>query len=91
MAHTKSAIKRARTSEEKRIANKSTKSALATMQRRLYAAADAGKQSEAREMLPKYCSALDKAAKRGVIQSNNASRHKGRATLRVAAVASASA
>jgi small subunit ribosomal protein S20 len=89
MAHTKSARKRAQTSEQNRIANKSTKSALATMHRGLYAAAEAGKQSEAKALLPKYFSALDKAAKRGVIKGNNADRHKARAAARVASMEAA--
>ncbi len=87
MAHTKSAIKRARQSNEDRLRNKAGETLIKTRQRQLMAAV-AGKDAKAADAAYRvYCSVLDKAAKKGIITSNTAIRKKNRgaAHLRTAA------
>lgn len=83
MAHTKSAIKSLRTSREKHVRNKAVKSRLKTLTRHYLETVDAGKLDDARTMLPGIYSEYDKAAKKGVIKTENADRHKGRLALKV--------
>ena len=89
MAHTKSAMKRNRTSQVKRDANRSAKSAIATLRRRLYEAVAAGNRSVADATFPEYFSALDKAVKRGILKHNTADRKKSRASAQLAILAAA--
>lgn len=84
MPNIKSAKKRMKTSEKARLANQSVKSRVATSRRSLYEAIAAGDQGKANELFPKYCSALDLAAKKDVLKANAASRRKSRAAARVA-------
>jgi small subunit ribosomal protein S20 len=85
MPTTKSAKKRMKTSAKRNLANKSAKTLVATLRRRLNEALTAGNDSLAKELLPKFTSALDKAAKKGTIKSNSANRRKARASLKVLA------
>jgi small subunit ribosomal protein S20 len=91
MPNTKSAAKANRSSERKRLRNKSTKSALHTLQKRFLGLVGEGKKDEAAALLPRIASALDKAAKGGVIHRNSADRHKSRLALRLAALNAAPA
>ena len=78
MAHTKSALKRARTSNENRLRNKAAVSLIKTNQKKLVdviAAKDAKAAAEAYKI---YCASLDKAAKKGSITRNTAVRKKAR-------------
>ncbi|MFZ4683800.1 MAG: 30S ribosomal protein S20 [Terrimicrobiaceae bacterium] len=77
MANIKSAAKRARQSERLHARNASVISALKSGQKKLHAALAAGKLDEAKAEFQKVSSALDKAAKRGVIHKNSADRKKG--------------
>ncbi len=77
MANIKSAAKRARQSERLHTRNVSVISALKSGQKKLQAALAAGKLDEAKAEYQKVSSALDKAAKRGVIHKNSADRKKG--------------
>jgi len=76
MANIKSAAKRARQSERLHERNVSVISALKSGQKKLHAALSAGKLDEAKAEFQKVSSALDKAAKRGVIHKNSADRKK---------------
>jgi small subunit ribosomal protein S20 len=76
MANIKSAAKRARQSERLHKRNSSVISALKSGQKKLQAALAAGKGDEAKAQFQKVSSALDKAAKRGVIHKNSADRKK---------------
>ena len=87
MPNTKSAAKALRNSERKRLRNKSVKSSLHTLQKRFLGLVTAGKKDEAAALLPQVASALDKAAKRGVIHGNSADRRKSRLSIRLAALA----
>ena len=71
MANSKSAAKRARQTPRRTLRNRSVFSQLRSLQKRL---AGGGKPQETRALV----SALDKAAKRGIIHKNVANRRKAR-------------
>jgi small subunit ribosomal protein S20 len=71
MSNTRSAAKRARQSAARALRNRSVRSRLHTLQRRDGAAAQ-----PAAEEIHKLISAIDKAAKRGIIHPNAANRRK---------------
>jgi small subunit ribosomal protein S20 len=76
MANIKSQIKRNKTNEKARLANKATKSALKTSVRKFREAADAGNKDEALVLAGSAARALDKAASKGVIHKNQAANRK---------------
>jgi small subunit ribosomal protein S20 len=73
MANTKSAAKRARQSGKRLLHNRGVRTRLRTLQKRARAAAT-GDAAQIRV----FISALDKAAKRGIIHRNAANRRKAR-------------
>lgn len=76
MANTKSAEKRIRSNERKRLRNKMYRSRVKTMIRKAEELIFAGKPSD--EALRDAISTLDKAAVKGIIHKNNAARRKSR-------------
>jgi small subunit ribosomal protein S20 len=78
MSNIKSAAKRARQSVRRHARNSSEISHLKSTQKKLRAAISAGKTDEAKVQYKEVASALDKAAKRGVIHKNAADRKKSR-------------
>ncbi|HEX8946630.1 MAG TPA: 30S ribosomal protein S20 [Candidatus Paceibacterota bacterium] len=78
MAITSSAKKAHRASLNKRVFNLRRKKALADATKGLKKALAAGGAAEAEKLLPAAYKAIDKAAKRGVIKANTASRKKSR-------------
>jgi len=78
MPNTKSAERRMRNSERKRLHNRNIKSRLKTLERAYAAAAKGGDRQQANEAYRKLSSAFDKAAKSGVIHKAKASRKKSR-------------
>jgi small subunit ribosomal protein S20 len=72
MANTKSAAKRARQNPRRTLRNRSAISHLRSLQKRI--SAGGGKPEDRRALI----SALDKAAKRGIIHKNVANRRKAR-------------
>ena len=74
MANTASAIKRVRSNNRKRVFNKITRSATRSAVR----AAREAKPEEAKAATMAAVSALDVAARKGVIHPNNAARRKSR-------------
>jgi small subunit ribosomal protein S20 len=76
MANTKSAAKRARQSTTRHDRNVSVLSALKSGQKKLRTALAKGDTETAKVEFQKVSSALDKAAKRGVIHKNSADRRK---------------
>jgi small subunit ribosomal protein S20 len=72
MANTKSASKRARQSPRRTLRNRSVRSHLRSLAKR--SAPGGGKPEDTRALI----SALDKAAKRGIIHRNAANRRKAR-------------
>ena len=73
MANTKSAAKRARQSLKRATANRGDRTRLRNLQKR-----SSGSQKADLEQVRKLISALDKAAKRGIIHRNAANRRKAR-------------
>ena len=86
MPHNKSAVKRMKASERRRAANTARKSSIRTVSREISAAVAAGDKEKSEQRYRTYCSLLDKAVKRNVINANCASRCKSRAARRVASV-----
>ena len=84
MANIKSQIKRNRQNEKNRVRNRTYRGAARTA---VTAARDALSENapETKEAFLKAISTLDKAAEKGVIHKNNASRRKGRLMKRLAA------
>jgi small subunit ribosomal protein S20 len=80
MAITKSAKKAIRQSAARKDRNIVYKDNIKKLIKEIRALALAKKLEDAKKLLPKIYSALDKAAKVGVIKKNNASRRKGRLT-----------
>ena len=78
MANTKSAIKRIRQNEKRRLRNRFFSGKARTFVRRARAAIEAENLEEARVYTMEAVSALDKAAEKGVLHPNNASRRKSR-------------
>jgi small subunit ribosomal protein S20 len=78
MPNTKSAERRVRSSERKRLQNRSNKSRLKTLERAYEAAAKSGDKQKAGEAFRNLSSAFDKAAKSGVIHKAKANRKKSR-------------
>ncbi|MEY3161161.1 MAG: hypothetical protein RIT25_1152 [Planctomycetota bacterium] len=87
MAHSKQALKRARQSEKNRIANKAKMSVLKTTMKALEAAIKAGDKTKAKELALKAVKSADKAAEKGVIHKNNASRKKSQIATAIAKLA----
>lgn len=81
MPNTKSAERRARVGARRHERNKSVKSRLHTLERKYRSLISAGKAEEAGKALREATSALDKAAKRGVIPKRRASRKKSRLSV----------
>ncbi len=79
MAHTKSAKKRVRQNVDRRAKNRAVRSRIRTEIKRATAtAADEPRGEAAEKAYRKAASELDKAARRGLIKKNEASRRKAR-------------
>ena len=75
MAHHKSALKRIRSSETKRLRNKYYLKTTRTFIKKLRKSTD---KAEAQELYKKVSSLLDKLAKRNIIHKNNAANKKAK-------------
>ena len=87
MANTKSAEKRIRSNERKRLRNQMYRSRVKTMIRKAEQLIFGGEQSE--EAVREALSTLDKAAVKGIIHKNNAARRKSRLVKKVVALKNA--
>ncbi len=83
MANIKSQMKRVKTNEKRRQRNKSVKSAVRTAIRRFREAVEAGDNDVIVERQRSASRALDKAAGKGVIHSNQAANKKASMARRV--------
>jgi small subunit ribosomal protein S20 len=83
MPNTKSAERRMRNSERKRLHNRSIQSRLRKLEKNFRQLVTAGKKDEASKGLADVLSAYDKAAKVGVVHRAAANRKKSRLTLSV--------
>jgi small subunit ribosomal protein S20 len=80
MAHHKSALKRIRQTEKRRLHNKYFAKTTRNALKMLRSTSD---KKEATELLPKVAGMLDKLAKRNIIHKNKASNLKSSITLHV--------
>jgi small subunit ribosomal protein S20 len=78
VANTKSAIKRTRSSERKRLRNRRVTSATRTEIKKARRFMEAGQIEEAEQSARRAVSLLDKAAEKGIIHRRNAARRKSR-------------
>jgi len=83
MPITKGAQKALRASERKRVFNVRRKGAMKDVVKEVQKAVAGGDAKKAQELLPKAYKAIDKAAQRGVIKDNTASRKKSRLSAQV--------
>jgi small subunit ribosomal protein S20 len=84
MPNIKSAGKRAKQAEVRRLANRSAKSAVATKRRIFIEAIESKDKGKAMLAFREFCSLLDKTAKRGILTKNSADRRKSRASAMLA-------
>jgi len=82
MPNHKSAEKRVRQSEKRRVINRGNRSKVRTYIKKVRAALDSGKKDEIESALPETISVIDKAVQKGVMHKNAAARYKSRLTLR---------
>ena len=83
MANIKSSIKRIHTIETKTLRNKMVKSSVKTAVKKFETAVEKGNFDEAKTLLVEVSAIIDRAAAKGVIHKNTASRKKSRLTLRL--------
>jgi small subunit ribosomal protein S20 len=79
MPNIKSAKKRVRSSEKRRIGNMTVKTKVKTVRRKAREVLTSGAAEPSQQAVREYSSVLDKAVKRGVIKKNTAIRRKKRA------------
>ena len=82
----KSSQKRERQNAKRRARNRAYKSTARTLIKKALLAIEAGSLEEAKIATGEATKALDKAAAKGAIHQNNASRRKGRLMTRLAAL-----
>lgn len=91
MPITKSAAKRMHQSAVRRARNRSHKHEIRTRQASLYKLTADASAADRQQAFRLYSSALDRAAKKGIIHRNTASRLKSRAAARLASLGTAAA
>jgi small subunit ribosomal protein S20 len=89
VAHHASALKRMRQGEKRRARNRKNVSQLKTQVKKLRAAIAEGNAEAAKKLLPGTVGEIDKAAKKGVVHDNAASRYKSRLARKVSALGAA--
>lgn len=91
MTHSRSAEKRVRQAERRRVRNRSVRGATRTQIRTALPLIGEGRIEEAGAAVREAVSALDKAAEKGVIHANNAARRKSRLMLKLNSATAAAA
>ena len=86
MAHHASALKQMRQGVKRNERNRANLSQLKTQVKKLRAVIASGNAAEAKKALDETMSEIDKAAKKGVVHGNAASRYKSRLTRHVNAL-----
>ena len=81
MPNHKSAEKRVRQSEKRRVINRGHKSKVRTYIKKLRTALDAGQSDDIQKVLPEVISVIDKSVQKGVMHKNAAARYKSRLTV----------
>jgi small subunit ribosomal protein S20 len=83
MPNHKSAEKRVRQNEKRRLVNRSNRSRLRTQIKKLRAALLSGDAQQTRELLEPTIALIDKSVNKGVLHKNTAARYKSRLTTHV--------
>ena len=83
MRKNKTAVKRARQSEQRRLRNSHVKSTMKTYMKKVIAIMDGKETTNVDEAFRKAVSFINRAASKGVIHSNNASRKVSRLSKKV--------
>ena len=91
MAIHKSVIKRQRQADKQALINKSAKSMLKTLAKKVEQAVEAKNADVAKEAMVKAMKAYDKAASKGILHKSTASRKISRLSIKVHKITSASA
>jgi small subunit ribosomal protein S20 len=86
LANKESALKRMRQNEKRRQRNRIFRGQARTFVKKARLAIDVGVVEDARQTTLEAISALDKAAQKGIIHKNNASRRKSRLMKKLAAL-----
>ncbi len=86
MANSPQARKRARQADKKRNHNQGRRSMMRTSLKKATAAIESGNREEAEALYKSAVSALDIAAKNGLIHRNKAARHKSRLNTHIRAM-----
>jgi small subunit ribosomal protein S20 len=82
MPNHKSAEKRVRQSEKRRVINRGHRSKVRTYIKKLRVALDSGNSEDVQSVLPEVISVIDKSVQKGVMHKNAAARYKSRLTVR---------
>ncbi|MDF1851084.1 MAG: 30S ribosomal protein S20 [Verrucomicrobiales bacterium] len=88
MANSRSALKRVRQTKTRTLRNRALKTSLKSLRKDALAAVEAGDSKKAQESYNQFASAADKAAKKGALHKNTASRLKSRVATKVNAIGS---
>ncbi len=83
MANHKSAAKKARHDEERRLRNRNWRSRMRTQMKKFRAAVDGGDKQSAQSMLTETLGLVDRTARAGIIHVKTASRYKSRLQLAI--------
>ncbi len=86
MANHKSAAKRAKQTLRKNARNHGTKKTIRTIEKKLRSAIEEKSKDAAQKMLLDFTSRVDRAAVKGIIHKNTASRRIGRLSKQVSAI-----
>ena len=87
MPNHKSAEKRVRQSEKRRVINRGNRTKVRTYIKKLRTALDSAKSDDVQKVLPETISVIDKAVQKGVMHKNAAARYKSRLTVKANQVA----
>jgi len=87
MANHKSALKRVRQTKVRTERNRTRKTAIKTLRKKTLAAVGASDKVAAGQSLSEFSSAVDKAAKKGLIHKNKAANLKSKAAKALATIA----
>ena len=82
MPNHKSAEKRMRQNEKRRVINRGNRTKVRSYIKKLRTDLDTGKADEINRILPEAMSVIDKAIQKGVLHANSAARYKSRLTVR---------
>jgi small subunit ribosomal protein S20 len=88
MPNHKSAEKRMRQNEKRRVMNRNSRGRVRTGIKKLRAALTEGDAGQVKDLLPETISLIDKAVQKGVLHHNAAARYKSRLTVKANAAGS---